>query len=127
MFGDFLKLFKRLLCHLHCYTLPSTCMYTTRGYSGYLLAYFWILFCVRHTLCMRIPSYLLKFPQNLAIVSLIHRPSPSFPSLAVWLSWKGPGTFSVSDITGRKGVERTLLAAVAVWVVFGLCVKVVLC
>ena len=38
-----------------------------------------------------------------ACYSLVARPSPSFLSLAVWLSGKGPGTFShVSDITGRK-------------------------
>ena len=105
-FAHFLKLFKRLLCHLHRYTSPSTCMYATRGYNGYLLAYFWILFCEGHTLRMPIPSYLLKFPQNLAFISLIHRPSPSFPSLTVWLSRRRPGTFSVSDIMGRKGEER---------------------
>ena len=32
---------------------------------------------------------------------------PSFPSLAIWKSGRGPGTFShMSDITGRKPVER---------------------
>ena len=39
--------------------------------------------------------------------SLVPRPSLNFPSLAVWLSGRGPGTFShVSDVTGRKAVER---------------------
>ena len=39
--------------------------------------------------------------------SLVPRPAPSFPSLAVQLSGRGPGTFShVSDVTGRKAVER---------------------
>ena len=39
--------------------------------------------------------------------SLVPRPSPSFPSLVVQLSGRGPGTFShVSDVTGRKMVER---------------------
>ena len=34
---------------------------------------------------------------------LVPRPLPSFPSLAVWLSRRGPGTFShMSDITCRK-------------------------
>ena len=46
-------------------TLPSSLLYlvsntwhlhTTCGYNGYVLAYFWIFFCTRHTLCMRIPS-----------------------------------------------------------------------
>ena len=46
-------------------TLPSSLLYlisstwhlhTTRGYNGYVLAYFRIFFCTRHTLCMRIPS-----------------------------------------------------------------------
>ena len=42
--------------------------------------------------------------------SLVPRPSPSFPSLAVRLSGRGPGTFShVSDVTGRKAVERLQL------------------
>ena len=41
------------------------------------------------------------------IPSLVPRPAPSFPSLAVRLSGRGPGTFShVSDVTGRKAVER---------------------
>ena len=40
-------------------------------------------------------------------LSLVPRPAPSFPSLAVRLSGRGPGTFShVSDVTGRKAVER---------------------
>ena len=34
--------------------------------------------------------------------SLVPRPAPSFPSLAVRLSGRGPGTFShVSDVTDR--------------------------
>ena len=36
--------------------LPSSLL-LTRGYNGYLLAYFRISFCARHTLRMRIPSY----------------------------------------------------------------------
>ena len=41
--------------------------------------------------------------------SLVPRPLPSFPSLAVQLSGKGPGTFShVSDVTSRKTVERLI-------------------
>ena len=41
--------------------------------------------------------------------SLVPRPSPSFPSLVVQLSGSGPGTFShVSDVTGRKMVERLI-------------------
>ena len=43
--------------------------------------------------------------------SLIPRPSPtpSFPSLAVWLSGRGPGTFShVSDVRSGKTVERLI-------------------
>ena len=36
------------------YLVPDTShQHATRGYNGYLLAYF---FCVRHTLRMRIPS-----------------------------------------------------------------------
>ena len=36
-------------------------------------------------------------------VSLVSRPSSSFPSLAVWLSRRGPGTFSdVSDVMDRE-------------------------
>ena len=35
--------------------LPSSPL-LTRGYNGYLLAYFRISFCTRHTLHMRIPS-----------------------------------------------------------------------
>ena len=39
--------------------------------------------------------------------SLIPRPPPSFPSLAVRKSGRGPGTFPhVSDVTGRKAVEK---------------------
>ena len=39
--------------------------------------------------------------------SLVPRPPPSFPSLAVRKSGRGPGTFPhVSDVTGRKAVER---------------------
>ena len=35
-------------------------------------------------------------------VSLVPRPAPSFPSLAVRLSGRGPGTFPhVSDVTDR--------------------------
>ena len=50
---------------LHTTTLPSSLRYlvpstshlhATRGYNGNLLAYFWIFFCTRHTLHMRIPS-----------------------------------------------------------------------
>ena len=45
--------------------LPSSLLYLVlstlhlhaiRGYNGYLLAYFWIFFCARHTLRMCIPS-----------------------------------------------------------------------
>ena len=35
-------------------------------------------------------------------LSLVPRPPPSFPSLAVWKSGRGPGTFPhVSDVTDR--------------------------
>ena len=35
-------------------------------------------------------------------ISLVPRPAPSFPSLAVRLSGRGPGTFShVSDVTDK--------------------------
>ena len=44
---------------------------------------------------------------TLTRTSLVSRPTPSFPSLAVRLSGRGPGTFShVSDVKGRKMVER---------------------
>ena len=36
---------------------PSTLhQHAKRGYNGYLLAYFRIFFCTKHTLCMRTPS-----------------------------------------------------------------------
>ena len=39
---------------------------------------------------------------TIAIGSLVPRPAPSFPSLAVRLSGRGPGTFPhVSDVTDR--------------------------
>ena len=39
--------------------------------------------------------------------SLVPRPPPSFPLLAVRKSGRGPGTFPhVSDVMGRKAVER---------------------
>ena len=38
------------------YLVPSTYIAPTRGYNRYLLAYFRIFFCARHTLRMRIPS-----------------------------------------------------------------------
>ena len=39
------------------YLIPSTKhIHATRGYNEYLLAYFRIFFCARHTLRMRIPS-----------------------------------------------------------------------
>ena len=40
------------------YLVPST--HATCGYNRYLLAYFQILFCARHTLCMHIPSFTYK-------------------------------------------------------------------
>ena len=41
-------------------------------------------------------------------ISLVPRPLPSFPSLVVWLSGRGSGTFpDVSDVKGRKTlIER---------------------
>ena len=49
-------------------------------------------------------------PQDDASLVLVLRPSPSFSLLAVWLSERGPGTFShVSDVPGRKMVERLQL------------------
>ena len=49
-----------------------------------------------------------KFPDlRYVIISLVPRPLPSFTSLAVQLSGRGPGTFfDVSDVTGRKTIER---------------------
>ena len=39
------------------YLIPSTSyQHATRGYNGYLVAYFRIFFCTRHTLRMHIPS-----------------------------------------------------------------------
>ena len=52
----------RPLCHLHRYiSSPTPSTYTlhlhaTHGYNGYLIAYFRISFCTRHSLRMRIPS-----------------------------------------------------------------------
>ena len=44
----------------------------------------------------------LAFKQICGICSLVPRPAPSFPSLAVRLSGRGPGTFPhVSDVTDR--------------------------
>ena len=43
----------------------------------------------------------------LACYTLIPRPSPSFPSLAVWLSGRGARTFPhVSDITDRPSYKH---------------------
>ena len=69
--AHFLKLVRPPLCPAisrpqHLY---STYMHTTRGYNGYLLAYFQIFFCARHTLRMRIPS--IKF-YNLPSCLLLH-------------------------------------------------------
>ena len=41
---------------LYLVPAPSTYTHATRGYNGYLLPYFRIFFCARHTLRMRIPS-----------------------------------------------------------------------
>ena len=50
--------------------------------------------------------FILLFGEWNSIALFPARPSLSFPSLAVWLSRRGPGTFShVSDVTGRKPVD----------------------
>ena len=44
--------------------------------------------------------------RDVVLVSQV--PRPSFPSLAVWKSGRGPGIiYHVSDVEGREKVERT--------------------
>ena len=55
-------------------------------------------------LCVNVWLYVLF---NVVGSSLVPRPLPSFLSLAVQLSGRRPSTVShVSDVTGRKTVER---------------------
>ena len=55
-------------------------IHATRGYNGYLLAYFRIFFCARHTLRMRIPSYYMPGTTT--------KLSTPFQLLVLWLHLK---------------------------------------
>ena len=71
-----------------------------------------VLLCGCPAVWLSCPAVWLSCPVVWMFCSLVPRPSPSFPSLAVRLSGRGPGTFSqvtISDVSDRKPVERLLI------------------